>query len=370
MKFLHLSLLVLVCLAVSVSTTETSASELPCESSPSTTVNKTVTTIHNRSKSTDGIYRDQNGSVYYEKTGDVVYEWTETDGIDAIVTDFTHEVPITSVVDGKIITVYKRTKVMSDHHTKFKKVKKMWSGEKVIVPSVSRVLESFGEFIGKLTEDEYALFSHIATTDYNKYWSDYNFWEVNDMDLGLALSKLWSVYKSTLRSEDIDIAVEAIQKCDDGYVALVLDSQSVDINNQDGWTIYSEFFAATCSQKSNKNQIFAWAASKSGGYLPGAFSQSNANTVTYIVKKWLLMHLPLLVSCKSSPVKKMHVWQVREDTNTATASSTSSATSSATDSATLSGTASSSSTASATSSSTASSTASATNTETSSSRSN
>jgi cell division septation protein DedD len=269
--------------------------------------------ILDHKKTSDGIYRDENGEVYYEKSGDVVYEWTETDGIDAIVTDIKQKVPVTTIVDGKVVTVYKTSKAMSDTHTKFKKVRRIWA-ETVEVPSIARVLEGFGEYLGEISPEQYTLFSNIATTDYNKYWSDYNFWEIKDMDLGLALSKLSAVYKSAIKAEDIDLAVEAIQRCDDGYVALVLDSSSIDVNNQDGWTIYSEFFAATCHQKSNVNQVFAWAASKSGGYLPGAFSQSNANTITYIVKKWLLMHIPMLVSCKSSPVKQMHIWKKSEVT--------------------------------------------------------
>lgn len=250
----------------------------------------------------------------YQESGDIVYEWTETASPASIVTEFIHKVPVTSIVDGKVVTIFKTSKIQSSSQSKFKKLKSIWK-ETVQVSSVSRVLEGFGSFLGEISAADYALFSHIATTDYNKYWSDYNFWEVKDMDLGLALTKMSAVYKSAIRSEDIDMAVEAIQRCDDGYVAMVLDSSAIDSNNQDGWTVYSEFFAATCSKNSSKNQIFGWAGSKSGSYLPGAFSQSNANTVTYIAKKWLLLHISMLVSCKSSPVKKMYIWQHPEESS-------------------------------------------------------
>lgn len=312
MKIVRLCLLVLVCMSV----LSMSVSAVPQSESSETS---TVETIHNHSKTSDGIYRDDNGIIYYEKSGDIAYEWTETDGIDAISTAFVHEVPVTSIVDGKVVTVFKKSKSVSDTHTKFKKVKRIWD-ERIEVASVSRVLEGFGKFIGEISAEEYALFSNIATTDYNKYWSDYNYWEVKDMDLGLALSKLSALYKSAIKSEDIDTAIEAIQRCDDGYVALVLDSSAVDVNNQNGWTVHSEFFAASCAKNSTKNQIFAWAGSKSGGYLPGAFSQSNANTVTYIAKKWLFLHVPMLVSCKSSPVKQMHIWQASEKSSSESSS--------------------------------------------------
>jgi hypothetical protein len=308
MRAVRLCLLVLVCM-----TTVSLCADVKANKSAIATKDKSTTKKH--STMSDGIYRDVDGEVYYEQTGDVAYEWTQTDGIDSIVTDFVHKVPVTSIIDGKVVTVYKTTKILLDAHIKFKKVKRIFT-EKVEVPSVSRVLQGFGELVGEVTADEYGLFSHIATTDYNKYWSDYNFWEVKDMDIGLALTKLSAVFKSAVSAEDIDMAVEAIQRCEDGYVSMFIDSSAIDVNNKDGWTIHSEFLAATCSQTGNKNQIFGWAGSKSGGYLPGAFSQSNANTITYIAKKWLLLHIPMLVSCKSSPIKQMHIWQHREATET------------------------------------------------------
>ena len=305
MKIVRLCLLVLVCVSVlSMSVT--------AQAQPDSQETAAVETIHNHSKTSDGIYRDENGTVYYEKSGDVTYEWTQTDPIEVIASAFVNQVPVTSIVDGKVVTVFKKRKTLINTYTKFKKVKRIWQ-ERIEVSSVSRVLEGFGSTLGEISAEEYTLFSNIATTNYNKYWSDYNYWEVKDIDLGLALSKLSALYKSAIKSEDIDTAVEAIQRCDDGYVAFVVDSTAIDVNNQDGWTIYSEFFAATCAKKASKIQIFAWAGSKSGGYLPGAFSQSNANTVTYIAKKWLLLHVPLLVSCKSSPVKQMHIWEAPKE---------------------------------------------------------
>jgi hypothetical protein len=301
MKIVRLCLLVLVCVSVlSMSVT--------AQDQPESQEAAVVETIHDHNKTSDGIYRDENGTIYYEKSGDIAYEWTVTDPIDVIATAFVNQVPVTSIVDGKVVTIFKKSESLISTHTKFKKVKRIWD-ERIEVLSVSKVLEGFGSTLGEVSAEEYTLFSNIATTDYNKYWSDYNYWEIQDMDLGLALSKLSALYKSAIKSEDIDTALEAIQRCDDGYVAMVIDSTAIDVNNQDGWTIYSEFFAASCAKNASKNQVFAWAGSKSGGYLPGAFSQSNANTVTYIIKKWLLLHVPLLVSCKSSPVKQMYVWQ-------------------------------------------------------------
>lgn len=305
MKIVRLCLLVLVCLSV-LSMTVTAQAQ------PDSQEAGAVETIHDHNKTSDGIYRDENGTIYYEKSGDIAYEWTVTDPIDVIATAFVNQVPVTSIVDGKVVTIFKKSESLIKTHTKFKKVKRIWD-ERIEVLSVSRVLEGFGSFLGEISADEYTLFSNIATTDYNKYWSDYNYWEIKGMDLGLALSKLSALYKSAIKSEDIDTALEAIQRCDDGYVAMVIDSTAIDVNNQDGWTIYSEFFAASCTKNASINQVFAWAGSKSGGYLPGAFSQSNANTVTYIIKKWLLLHVPMLVSCTSSPVKQMYIWQAPEE---------------------------------------------------------
>jgi len=219
--------------------------------------------------------------------------------------------PVTQILDGKIVTFYKKTTTKRDSFKKFKKVRKFWTkGE--AVESVTEVLQEFAKNHKALTEQEYNQFSNIATTDYNRYWSDYNYWEIKDMDLKVALARAFAVLKTPMSDDDIIDAVAMIQECDEHNVASVIDSSPVDINTEDGWLIYSQFFAATCSKTSEKNQIFVWAASKQGEYLPGQYGTENSKFVSETIKSWLLEHIGLLVSCTRSPTQPMHIWNPTE----------------------------------------------------------
>jgi len=265
--------------------------------------------IHESShhKEVSDSFKDANGTKYVKQTGDVTREYTRTDNESSYTTDVFDHAPITKIVDGKIITIFKKTTTKVDNHRKFKEVKRFWKKDEV-VDSVTVILKQIGNLGTPLKETDYELFNSIATTDYGKYWSDYNYWEIKDSDLTVALTNLASIYKTPIDAAHILEAVAAIEECKDGSVAAEIPTDAVDINNADGWTIFFQFFAATCSTKSDKNQIFAWAASKQGEYLPGQYSEANARMVSSVIKVWLVSHLPLLVSCTNSPAQPMHVW--------------------------------------------------------------
>jgi hypothetical protein len=304
MKIIHLCVLGLVCLAaVRANTTETSTSHVGLS------ISDTHESTHQK---TVGTFKNTEGEAYSEKTGDVAFEWTETDGEDTQIISTESDAPVTSIVDGKVVTVFKKTTSKVDVHRKFKKVKRFWS-ETEVVDSIASLLTKISAVIPKLSADDYTVFNAIATTDYGKYWSDYNYWEIKDADLAVALTNLASVYKSPITPEKITYLVSLIQACDDGAVVEEIPSDGININNKDGWKIYAQFFAATCSKTSEKNQIFAWAASKQGEYLPGQYSESNKETVALTIHTWLVSHLPLLVSCTNSPVQPMHIWGGSED---------------------------------------------------------
>jgi hypothetical protein len=254
-----------------------------------------------------GTYVDANGTVYEHQAGDEYSEWTETDGENSTIVSQVHDAPVTKIVDGKVVTIFKKTTAKADTHRKFKRVKRFWSSTEVVA-SVAEILAKHSATLPKLEADDYTLFNAIATTDYGRYWSDYNYWEIKDADLSVALTNLASVFKSPISPEQITYMVAQIQECADGAVVAEIPSEGININNKDGWKIYAQYFVATCSRTSEKNQIFAWAASKQGEYLPGQYSESNAMTVENTIHTWLLSHLSLLVTCTNSPVQPMHIW--------------------------------------------------------------
>jgi hypothetical protein len=259
-----------------------------------------------------GTFKDAEGNAYVAESGDVAAEWTETDGEASKVVSQESEGPVTKIVDGKVVTIFKKTTHKSDTHRKFKKVTRYWS-ETHVVASVAELLAGFSATLPKLSADDYTVFNAIATTDYGRYWSDYNYWEIKDADLSVALTKLASVYKSPITADQITYVVSQIQACDENSVVEEIPSDGININNKDGWKIYAQIFAGTCSKTSDKNQIFAWAASKQGEYLPGQYSESNAETVAKTIHTWLLAHVSLLVSCTNSPVQPMHIWGSSEN---------------------------------------------------------
>lgn len=244
---------------------------------------------------------------YVAKAGDIVNEWTEK-GHESTYTHTVIEAPVTRIVNGKVVTTYEKIQHKGEKRRRFKTVKRFWSDVKY-VESVTIIIVEFCKIITPLCDADYQLFNTMATTDSNKLWSDYNYWEVRDMDLQTAVAKISAVYKTKLCAADIKASAQAILDCKFGYVAGVIDSSSIDINNKNGWTIYAEFFAATCSKVSTKNQLFAWAGSKQGLYLPGAYSNANSVTLSNLLKRWLFTHIGLLISCTHSPVKRMNVWE-------------------------------------------------------------
>ena len=256
-------------------------------------------------------FKDKDGAEYNKKSGEFTYEWSESDGEKSVVSSVVVNEPVTQIVNGKVITIFKKTTSKSDIHKKFKTVKRYWS-QSHEVKSVTEILSLFGTTLKALKEEDYILFNSIATTDYGVYWSDYNYWEIEDLDLPLALEKAAAVYKSSISAAESLHLAASIQLCEEGAVALIIPSNDINKNNKDGWKIHAQFFAATCSKDSVKNQIFAWAAYKEGQYLPNQYSESNAELVQSVVEAWLYSHIPLLVSCTSSPAQPMHIWAAEE----------------------------------------------------------
>ena len=206
----------------------------------------------------------------------------------------------------KLIVEY-APQVGVDCKRRFKKVQRFWSDTEVI-SSVIELLVKFAATLPKLTTDDFTVFNAIATTDCGHYWSNYNYWVFKDADLSVILAKLASVFQTPVSPEQITCLVAQIQACDEGAVVHEISSDSINVNNKDGWKIYAQFFAATCSKTSEKNQIFAWAASKQGEYLPGQYSESNAETIAKTIHNWLMSHLSMMVTCTNSPVQPMRIW--------------------------------------------------------------
>ena len=264
---------------------------------------RTVEGSHSISKSNS--WKNATGKYIYKK-GDVVQEYTITDGKAATSTSSV-KTPVTRIVDGKIVTTYETDIHVVDKHRRVIKVARFWNTTKH-VESVTDIILAFSKTISPLTQAEYDLVNTLATTDTNRLWSDYNYWQVRDMNIADAVTQISYALKTTLSAADIAAIAQQIKICTAGYISIAIDSSSIDVNNQNGWTIHAEYLAATCGANSTQNQIFAWVGSKQGEYLPGAFSQANAHTLSLLIKRWLFTHVGMLVTCTQSPVKPMHIW--------------------------------------------------------------
>ena len=308
MKFIQICILALVCSAVlSVESSSSRSGHAKDDWNEKTDVqhvHREHEGKHEFSKSES--WKNATGK-YVAQAGDVVNEWTVTDGKAAKVS-VKVEAPVTRIVNGKVVTTYETQEHFVDKHRRFKTVKRFWS-EVEYVQTVAIIIAQFSKLVAPLSDAEYALVNTMATTDSNRLWSDYDYWLVKDMDLQEAVAAISHVYKSPVSADDIQEAAQAIKDCQFGYVAGIVDSSSIDVNNMNGWTIYAEFFAATCSKESPNNQLFVWAGSKQGEYLPGAYSAANAVTLTNLIKRWLFSHVGMLVSCKDSPVQQMSTWK-------------------------------------------------------------
>lgn len=248
-------------------------------------------------------------------------------------------VPVTIIQNGEVITLYKEARP-TEFSSRFVLLPSLWDQEQNL-RGVTEVIAKFAETYGsELSSDDYTLFNNIATTRTDKYWSEYNYWEVKKSQLERAIRAISKTYRSAINQRDVDYLAEAIRESKSGYVVATLKSDSIDRNTADGWDIHAEMFAATISKDSDKVQFFAWSSSKSGVYVPGRYSEFNKRTVSNTIKRWLFAHVGLLVQCKNSPNEDMGIWMdtelsLRTLTKTATHTSTSTSTSTATSTSTL-----------------------------------
>ena len=296
MKLIHLCILGLICLSAINATSEETVQTEPSSGSETEKTESLIQTLVGESS---------------EKFEDINQESSGSESQSLSTSPSESEGPVTKIVDGKIVTtVSPNAAVRFQKH--FKKIDKYWSEP---VTSVGSLLIDLNKSFLEPTDDDYTLFNSIATTDESNFWSDYNYWEVDQEDLGYAIENIVSVFKTPLQPGDILSLVSEIQQCTEGAVVGQIDSKSIDKNNQDGWKFHVQFFAATCSQKkTDKVQIFVWAASKKGHYLADQYSNSNSKTISSIMRVWLLSNIPLLVTCSTAtPVKPMHVWGGVED---------------------------------------------------------
>ena len=185
---------------------------------------------------------------------------------------------------------------------KVKRVKKFWT-ETMDLKSVRDVIVAFvKQQAPELSDDELRLFNTIAYTDGVKFESRYNYFQVKEADLTLELfAAALEVYKTKLSQEEITKFLQRIQACEEEFVLEVINEKEAEVFSSTAWTVVVQIFAATCGKDIPALQVMSWAASKSGSYKPGQYSESNAATVDRIVSKFLLANLGLLFTCKDVP---------------------------------------------------------------------
>lgn len=185
---------------------------------------------------------------------------------------------------------------------KVKRVKKFWT-ETLNLKSVRDVIvEYVKQQAPELTDDELKLFNTIAYTDGIKFESRYNYFQVKEEDLTIELfSSALEIYKTKLSQEEIFKFLQRIKACDQDFILEVINEKEAEVFSSSAWTVVVQIFAATCGKDIPALQIMAWAASKSGSYKPGQYSEANAATIDRIVSKFLLANLGLLFTCKDVP---------------------------------------------------------------------
>lgn len=251
------------------------------------------------------------------------------------------QIPVTFIQNGEVVTVFRELVSRRIENSVFVEATLTWNQEHT-VSEVTDVIAKFTETYGQeLETDSYTLFNNIASTETDKYWSEYNYWNVKDSQLEHGIRAIAKTFKTAINQKDVTALAQAIResKSENGYVAFILNSDSIDNNTEDGWTIHAEMFAAAYNKDSDKVQFFAWSGSKSGIYVTGRYSEFNKLTVKETVKRWLFAHVGMLVRCNNSPVEEMAIWShpdlsIRTSAPTITKSATASATMTSTSTAT------------------------------------
>jgi hypothetical protein len=206
--------------------------------------------------------------------------------------------------DGKI---YEKSVTKSYKYyvsIKTKRIKKFWS-ESYNLHSVRDVIVGFASrYGGPLTDDQLALFNKIAYTDGIKFESIYNYFQVKEENLDAVFRTAINVFKTSICESDIKNWLARIHDCNQDFILEVVPSDIAEVHRSDAWTVVSQVFACACSKDIPAMQILAWAATKSGSYKPGMYSEKNAQTVDDLITQFLNANLGLLFTCKDVPVAR------------------------------------------------------------------
>ena len=243
------------------------------------------------------------------------------------------QIPVTFIQNGEVVTVFRELVSRRIESSVFLEVTLTWDQEHTI-SEVTEVISKFTETYGQeLDTDNYTLFNNIASTETDKYWSEYNYWNVKESQLEHGIRAIAKTFKTAINQKDVTALAQAIResKSENGYATFILNSDAIDNNTEDGWTIHAEMFAVAYNKDSDKVQFFAWSGYKSGIYVTGRYSEFNKITVKETVKRWLFAHVGMLISCTKSPVEEMAIWShpdlsIRSSAPTITKSATTQAT--------------------------------------------
>lgn len=218
------------------------------------------------------------------------------------------EEPVTIIQDGKVVTLYKNPTPDDNSPYIFIEIDDLWEGEHKSTDA-TELAAKFAQVHGKeLSLDEYTILNNLVTTPNKQYWHQYNYWRVRRDQIEKALSAITVTFSSKISNRDVKYYANLIRECKNGYVSAVVNSTELDVNNAEDWEIHAEMLVATCSEDNEKIQLFGWSGSKRGQYLPGAYSESNAEAVSDHIKRWLFAHAGLLIQCSDSPVDEMGIW--------------------------------------------------------------
>lgn len=212
----------------------------------------------------------------------------------------TETIPVTNP-DGTItLTTVTRTILVRES----KKIKRVRS-----LRNRTTIRESLGPFAdaeaADLTDNELKLFNAIATTDANRFYSQYNYVELKTTSLRAQLESVVSVFHAALGGPELDSMYASILAGCQQKAAFyhVLDTSAFETHTATAWTVWAEVLMVACSKDGKSVQLLAWSSNKSGGWHKGTYSHPNDETVDRLVTRWLFKNLVKMFFCPSAPPK-------------------------------------------------------------------
>lgn len=225
--------------------------------------------------------------------------------------DITEEVQIHTIVNPNgtitnekvVVRVNKTKKVMTY------KIATFWSKTYKVISVKQVILDFVDTYAKETTAADLALFNNIATTDGNRFASAYNYLQVKAENLEAVVRSSISILQVKVTEDDIQEYIKAIRDCNTTAIIRTTATEKIDIMRDDAWTVYAEFYAASCTKGAKGYQLYTFTANKSGAWLPNvcktpAHLVQAFNVIRNILKPWLWRYAGLMFTCTKAPIQK------------------------------------------------------------------